>query len=95
MADNRKPKGSVILRVAIFGFAVYMIVTLCGLWSNLLEKQNELKAAEEKKDKLNAEIVGLVELLEGSESKIIEKAARERLGYVYAEEQVYIDNSGN
>lgn len=95
MANRQKSNGSIILRVAIFGLAVYMVVTLCGLWGNLLEKQNELKSLQEQRDKLNADIAGLVELLEGSENEIIEKAARERLGYVYADEQVYIDNSGN
>ena len=28
-------------------------------------------------------------------TKIIEKAARERLGYVYPDEQIFIDISGN
>ena len=31
----------------------------------------------------------------GTKEEIIEKAARERLGYVFADEQVYKDISGN
>lgn len=34
-------------------------------------------------------------LEDGSKTKIIEKAARERLGYVYPDEQIFIDISGN
>ena len=34
-------------------------------------------------------------LEEGDEKELIEKAARERLGYVYPNEQVFIDPSGN
>ena len=34
-------------------------------------------------------------LEDGSKTKIIDKAARERLGYVYPDEQIFIDISGN
>ena len=30
-----------------------------------------------------------------SDTQLIEKAARERLGYIYADEQVFIDISGS
>lgn len=95
MAANRKNRSSVILRLAIFAVAVYMIVTLCGLWGQLVSKQSEYNRLKEQRDKINNDIQGMLTLLEGDESAIIEKAARERLGYVYADEQVYIDNSGN
>ena len=95
MGNNRKTKGSVILRLAIFAVSVYMIVTLCGLWGELIDSQNRYKQIEAQRDSLNADIDNLVAVLEGSQSEIIEKAARQRLGYVYAGEQVYIDNSGN
>jgi cell division protein FtsB len=49
-----------------------------------------IKAAEE------ANIEELRTLLEsGSKEQMIEKAARERLGYVYADEEIYVDISGN
>lgn len=95
MVANRKNKSSVILRLVIFAVAVYMIVTLCGLWGQLVSKQREYNRLAEQRDKINNDIKGMLTLLEGDESAIIEKAARERLGYVYADEQVYIDNSGN
>ena len=34
-------------------------------------------------------------LSDESNTQIIEKAARERLGYIYSDEQVFIDISGN
>ena len=50
---------------------------------------NLLKAKNIKKSELT-------ELLEeGSQADIVEKAARERLGYVYSDEVIYIDISGN
>ena len=56
----------------------------------MLEALKEQYAAEQNDiDELRAM------LEDGSEAKIIEKAARERLGYVYPDEQVFIDISGN
>jgi len=34
-------------------------------------------------------------LQDESNTQIIEKAARERLGYIYSDEQVFVDISGN
>ena len=55
---------------------------------DLAEKQSTLEAK-------NLEVSELERLLEsGTESQLIERAARERLGYVYPDEQVYVDLSG-
>ena len=57
------------------------------------KEYNQLK---ERKSEMTLKINELVNLLEnGTESDFIEKAARERLGYVYSDEKVYIDLSGN
>ncbi len=96
MKNGQKGKSSIILRIMIFAVSIYMIVSLCGLWHELAVERSELVRLQKLRDEKNSEIVRLTELLEsGNESKIIEKAARERLGYVYADEQVYVDISGN
>ena len=96
MRRNQKKKGSVILRIAAIAMSIYMIISLCTLWSNLVEEQNSLAELEKLKAEKLSQIDYLTSLLEnGNESEIIEKAARERLGYVYSDEQVYIDISGN
>lgn len=96
MKRNGKKKSSVILRVAAVALAVYMIVSLCTLWQNLVKEQNSLAELEKVKQEKISQIDYLTSLLEsGNESEIIEKAARERLGYVYSDEQVFIDISGN
>ena len=95
MKRNGKKKSSVILRVAAVALAVYMIVSLCTLWQNLVKEQNSLAELEKVKKEKISQIDYLTSLLEsGNESEIIEKAARERLGYVYSDEQVFIDISG-
>lgn len=95
MKGSQKGKGSIILRIAVFGLAVYMIISLSTLWGKLVSSQNTLNKLNEIRLKKSNEIAAITALLEGSEDDIIEKAARERLGYVYADEQVYRDKSGN
>ena len=95
MKNAGKQGGSIIWRIAVFIMSVYMVITLCGLWGELISKKNEYNELQAIKKEKNARIEDYKALLGGSEEEIIEKAARERLGFVYAEEQVYIDNSGN
>ena len=92
----KKHKKSIVLRVLVLCVCVYMVITLIGLWSDLIEKRDEKAFLEEQKLQKQIEINELMHLLDdGTEAQIIEKAARERLGYVYADEQVFIDISGN
>lgn len=92
---NRKNK-SILLRLAVLGVFAYMIFTLAGLWSTLNESRTQLSEYKEQYAESQNDIDELKAMLEeGSEYKIIEKAARERLGYVYPDEQVFIDISGN
>lgn len=80
----------------ILGVCVYMLATLSVLWNTLNESRKELDALKAQYATEQNDIDELRAMLEdGSEAKIIEKAARERLGYVYPDEQVFIDISGN
>ena len=87
---------SIIVRLIVLFVASYMVVTLIGLFGELRENRNRL---EELKATLSKEQIKIEEykalLSEGSHADIIEKAARERLGYVYSNEEVYVDISGN
>ena len=91
----KKRKKSILWRLLIIAISVYMIVTLVGLWSNLNESKATLKDLEAQAAAKQTEIEELEKLLEdGSHSELIERAARERLGYVYSDEQIFIDISG-
>lgn len=96
MKKTRKRRRSVILRLALLIFSVYVLFSIGSLQMQLLENKKELnhlnRIKTEKMQKIN-ELVGLLET--GTESDFIEKAARERLGYIYSDETVYIDLSGN
>ena len=93
MAQKRKK--SILWRLLLIGISVYMIVTIVGLWSTLSDSRatlNDLKAQAVLKQ---TEIDELEKLLDsGSHEELIERAARERLGYVYSDEQIFIDISG-
>lgn len=96
MAVRRKAQKSIIVRLLVLGVSVYMIVTLAGLFNDFNDKRSELNAKNQQLSVKQSEIEELKKLLDdGSESQIIEKAARERLGYVYSDEQVFLDISGN
>lgn len=91
-----KPKRSLILKLLVLGVCVYMIVTITNLWKALNEAEKLLESEIEKSLALQNDIEELNLLLEDeSNSQIIEKAARERLGYIKSDEQVFIDISGN
>ncbi len=96
MKQKPKRKKSVIVRFVVLGFSVYMIATLIGLGNELSKAREELLEYEKQRDSLQLTIDEYRALLDSdSHATIIEKAARERLGYVYSDEEIYIDISGN
>lgn len=96
MRAKRKRNGSIIVRLLVIGLSVYMIVTLATLWNTYREKCSIYAGQLDAKEQKLAKIDELKYLLaEGSETALIEKAARERLGYEYSDATVYIDKSGS
>lgn len=96
MKQKPKRKKSVIVRLIVLGVSVYMVVTLVGLGNVLARDKETLAELIGKRDALKLENEELKALLESdSHAAIIEKAARERLGFVYSDEEIYIDISGN
>ena len=96
MKQKPKRKKSVIVRLIVLGVAVYMVASLINLGNELAENLAQLAELEKQRDLEKIQIEELKALLDSdSHSAIIEKAARERLGYVYSDEEIYIDISGN
>ncbi|MEE1052846.1 MAG: septum formation initiator family protein [Acutalibacteraceae bacterium] len=96
MKQKPKRKKSVIVRLIVLGVSVYMVATLINLGNQLTEDRNTLTQLQNQRDTIKLENEELSALLDSdSHSAIIEKAARERLGYVYSDEEIYIDISGN
>ncbi len=97
MRKKPKQKRSIILKILILGLSVYMIASLTSLASTLNKNQQELEDLKLLYQNEQQSIEELKEMLkdESNNKQIIEKAARERLGYIYSDEQIFIDISGN
>ena len=96
MKRKTKKRRSIILKVLILGVCVYMIATLANLWTTLNSSKSQLALLKQQYEAEQNDIEELRKMLEDeSNTQIIEKAARERLGYIYSDEQVFIDISGN
>ncbi len=87
---------SVVLRLLAVAFCLYLVFSLVGLWKDYSEGREELEKLEAQAQQTQLNIDEMNDLLEnGTPEEIIEKAARDRLGYVYADEKVYVDAKGN
>ena len=96
MKRKRKHNRSIILKFVMLAFFVYMLSTLIGLWSTFSESKAELENLKLQCESEKESIEELKVLLDDKSNKqIIEKAARERLGYIYSDEQIFIDISGS
>lgn len=96
MSKGEKRSKSIIVRLFVLFLVSYMMITLIGLFREYREAQDKLVGLKEnlKKEQLQVEEYKAL-LKKGSHADIIEKAARERLGFVYSNEEVYVDISGN
>lgn len=96
MKRKARTERSIILKLVCLAVCIYLIATLFNLWSVLDEKLAERDAVIAQKEALEVDIAELkVMLADESNAQIIEKAARERLGYIFSDEQVFVDISGN
>ena len=96
MASNTKRQSSIILRIVLLAFALWMIYYLGSLVKDYNSLQKQRDAAVARRDELALEVQQKANMLEnGNDEDFIERAAREKLGYVYADEHKYIDISGD
>jgi len=94
IVKNKKNK-SIILRLLIIAVCCYFAISLADLWGQLNDSRKELDEQNKIKAKLSQEIEEYQALLNAdSDEEIIEKAARERLGYIKSGEQIFVDTSG-
>jgi len=82
--------------IVVIALCTYWLCSLVGLWGTLSEQKQELAELELEYAAQKSEIAELKALLNAdTDAQIIEKAARERLGYIYSNEKVFVDISGN
>ena len=87
---------SYLFRFALLVFAVYLVGSCVKLQIELVDEKQELREQIEENTEIELEIERLSNLIEnGDDADFIEAAARERLGYVFPDEEVYKSVSGN
>ena len=92
--SNSKGK-SIVLRIALLAFAVYMVYSMISLQAQLSQYKKELVQLQTEQSEKKISNEELKELLEsGSTDDLIERAARDKLDFVFENEQVYEDISG-
>ena len=88
-------KKTIIFPIALLLFSAYMIYAMIMLQTELAENKKILAEKQAQISELQVSNEELSELLNnGSQKELIERAAREKLGFVYANEEIYEDNSG-
>lgn len=91
-----KKKKSVILRVALLAFSVYLVFTAAKLQFQLVDSLKTRTERQNVKEETAVKVEELKSLLEnGTEADFIERAAREKLDYAYSNEQVFVGYQGN
>ena len=92
--QKRKSK-HIFFRLVLLAFSVYTIYAMIAWQSQLMANK---KILNEKEKQVSAKKISNQELEEllksGSEKDLIERAARDKLDYVFANEQVFEDISG-
>ena len=74
-------------------YTVYSMISLQAELSQAKAQLEERKAAIEQQTLENEQMIDLLE--NGSEKDLIERVAREKLGYAYAGEEIFENISGN
>lgn len=88
-------KKTIIFPIALLLFSAYMIYAMIMLQTELAGNKKILAEKQAQISELQVSNEELSELLNnGSQKELIERAAREKLGFVYANEEIYEDISG-
>lgn len=96
--EGRKPKKSFLLRMAVFVFAAYMLVSLVDQQLEIQKKRQELESAKQQiqiQEIKNEDLKHAFSTGTDSESDYIERKAREELNYAKPGERVFVNIAGH
>lgn len=88
-----KTKKNIIIRVGIISFLIYTVVSLITIQIDIQNKKNDIALVNEELKQLeyiNQELIST--LKSGTNNEYIMRIAREKLGYAFPEEKVFIDS---
>lgn len=93
---KRKAKKVKILKLALLAFFVYAIVSFVMMQIDIAKRRENVALAKEQlkeQQYLNKEIMSIID--SGQNDEYIMKIAREKLGFVFPEERVFVDSGNN
>ena len=86
----------VVFKISIVLLAFYLVYSMISLQAQLVSSRKILAQKQEEISALKVSNKELESLLKnGSHNELVERAAREKLGFVYANEEIYEDIKGN
>lgn len=86
----------ITFKVAILLLAFYLVYSMISLQTELVAERKVLTKAQDTISSYKISNKELKDLLEnGSQKELVERAAREKIGFVYANEEIYEDIKGN
>ena len=86
----------IVFKVSIVLLSFYLVYSMISLQTQLVLARKVLTQKQEEITELKVSNEELEELLKnGSQEELVERAAREKLGFVYANEEIYEDIKGN
>lgn len=89
---QQKLKKSKIMRLALFAFLLYVVFSFFIMQLDISKRRSELSELETKRDEelyINQEIQSILD--SGTDKEYIMRMAREKLGFVFPDERVFID----
>ncbi len=96
MAKRKKRKSNFFVKMVTFCFIVCAAVSFIRTQSDVVSKRRELAALQQSIKLQEASNDEIKRILEGGDNlEYIERIAREKLGYAYPDEKIFIDRSGN
>ncbi len=95
--EGHRRKRNILLRIAVFAFAVYFLTLLVGQQAQIKKKQQELASVRQEirvQEIKNEDLKGAASGGKDANSDYIERAAREGLDFAKPGERVYVNIAG-
>lgn len=89
---QRKAKKSKIIRIAFVAFFIYVVVSFAIMQIDISKRKASLDAMQseiKEQQYLNKQMQGILD--SGTDTEYIMRIAREKLGFVFPDERVFVD----
>lgn len=91
----KKRRKSLILKLAVFAFAVYIAATLIGQVMQIRRNSTQLASLKTQISDQKKENAETQRTLSENDEQFMESVARNDLGYAKPNERIFVDASGN